>query len=81
MIEQRKDWENAWLEFRETGLFLFINSFLHIFGYVIVMEMEEGKVLRVYPAKTSFRGFSEENTEKAYNQIEKYMKSFGVEGK
>jgi len=65
--------EKSWEEFRETGLFVFINSFLHIFGWSIVMEIDSGKILRVYPARVKFRGFDEKSTEKAYLHITEYM--------
>lgn len=29
------------MEFRESGLLLFVNTFLHIFGWVIVIEMDD----------------------------------------
>ena len=65
--------EKSWEEFRETGLFFFINSFLHIFGWAMVMAIDNGKILRVYPARVKFRGFDEKSTEKAYLQITEYM--------
>ena len=65
--------EKSWEEFRETGLFVFLNTFLHIFGWAIVMEIDNGKILRVYPARVKFRGFDEKSTEKAYLRITEYM--------
>lgn len=65
--------EKSWDEFRETGLLLIINQVLHIFGWAIVVEMEEDKVTRVYPARVKFRGFGEKSTEKAYKNVSKYM--------
>lgn len=65
----KKDWN----EFRDTGLFRFINAFLHIFGWCIVIEMEDGKITSVYPAKTIYRGFSEESMSKSYKQVAELM--------
>ena len=66
--------KKSWEEFRATGLLMFINSFLHIFGWSIVMDIENEKVTSVYPAKVKFRGFSEESQTKAYNKLTYYMK-------
>ena len=37
MAVQKKTWE----EFRNTGLFHFVNAFLHIFGWVIVLALKD----------------------------------------
>jgi hypothetical protein len=50
--------EKTWDEFRDTGLLVMINCFLQIFGWCIVVEIESGKVTRVFPARTSFRGLA-----------------------
>lgn len=65
----KKDWS----EFRNTGLLVFINQFLHIFGWAIALEYEDGIVKDVYPVRTKFRGFSEENVSNAYIKLSKYM--------
>jgi hypothetical protein len=66
--------KKEWSEFRETGLLLIINQILHIFGWVIVFETDENdNVLSVYPARTSFRGFSHEQTTEAYKKVSGYM--------
>jgi hypothetical protein len=67
--------EKEWSEFRNTGLFLFINSILHIFGWAIVLEMDNDtkEIIRAYPARVSYRGFPEESVEKAYIKISEYM--------
>ena len=63
-----------WNEFRETGLFRFVNAFLHIFGYVIVMEVEDdGTVKSVYPAKTIWRGFTQEAMSDSYKKVAELM--------
>lgn len=63
-----------WDEFRGTGLFRFVNAFLHIFGYVIVMEVgDDGKVNSVYPAKTIWRGFPQEAMTNSYIKVAELM--------
>lgn len=76
MAVQKKTWE----EFRKTGLFHFVNAFLHIFGWVIVLALNDnGEVEEVYPARTDWRGFTEETNTKAYNNVTAFMqKEFGM---
>jgi len=67
---QRKEWS----EFRETGLFLLMNQFLHIFGWAIVVEISfDGKVKASYPARVRFRGFDEKSSSAAYCKVAEYM--------
>ena len=65
--------KHTWEAFRETGLFRFVNAFLYIFGWVIVMEMEDGKVTNVYPAKTIWRGFTQVDMSDAYKKVAELM--------
>ena len=62
-----------WSEFRSTGLIVFINQILHIFGWAIVFEIEEDVIKNVYPARVTFRGFGKFITDEAYRKISKYM--------
>ena len=72
--------EKSWEEFRETGLFMLVNTFLQIFGWSLVVnydenpETKEKKNYRVYPARTKYRGFSQDSYVKAYKKISKFMK-------
>lgn len=69
MIE-RKTWE----EFRSTGLFLFINHFLQIFGWSICLDFDDnGNIIDCFPARSKFRGFSEDVETKAFKNITNYM--------
>ena len=77
--EAKMIFEKNWEEFRATGLLLFVNMFLQIFGWTIVVsydkdkETGELKDYRVYPARTKFRGFSNESQEKAYIKLSEWM--------
>lgn len=74
MVEKR-----SWQEFRETGLLLLVNQFLHIFGWALVVDVEkdeEGEFVHVnncYPARTGFRGFSTKSVSAAYEKVSQYM--------
>ena len=65
--------EKNWEEFRDSGLLWFINTILHAFGWAIAVEMEKGKVSDAYPARVTFRGFSEESTTNGYQKVSKWM--------
>lgn len=67
---QRKTWE----EFRGTGLTLIINQILHIFGWAITYEVEDGKIKDCYPARCKFRGFEEDSVSAAYIKVSKWLK-------
>jgi hypothetical protein len=65
----------TWDEFRETGLTLIINQILHIFGWAIVYDVEDDKVVNCYPARTKFRGFEGGSISKAYIKVSQWMKN------
>jgi hypothetical protein len=70
--------KKSWEEFRETGLLVFVNSFLHIFGWCICVNLDDnGNVTETFPSRTSFRGFSEDVNDRAYNKLAKYISEFG----
>jgi len=61
--------------FKDTGLLLIVNQLLHVFGWAIVLDQEDdGTFSRMYPARTSFRGFAQKNVELSYKQVSKYMR-------
>lgn len=83
-FDNKKDYtpvEKDWKEFRESGLLWFINSILHVFGWAIVIQMnsETGEVIRAYPARVRYRGFSEKSMERGYINVSKWMKDHGNE--
>lgn len=62
-------------EFQSTGLLLFINQILHVFGWALVLEVDDdGNFIRVFPARTKFRGFDQKSVSKSYIKISKYIK-------
>lgn len=65
--------KKTWDEFRETGLLWFINTILHLFGWAIVVEIEDEKVVKAYPARTSFRGFDEGSNTEGYKNVTQYL--------
>ena len=65
--------EKTWEEFQNSGLLWFINSILHLFGWAICIEYVDKKVVRVYPARVRFRGFSESINTEGYKKITSYL--------
>lgn len=66
--------KKTWSEFKETGLLLFINNILHVFGWAIVFATDkEGKIIDVYPARVKFRGFDGENSSESHLKIAKWI--------
>jgi hypothetical protein len=63
----------SWNEFRESGMLWWINTILHTFGWAIVIDMEDDRVVDAYPARVKFRGFDEERSTKGYKQVSQYM--------
>ena len=68
----------TWEAFRASGLGWFINRMLHIFGWVIVFELEphSKKIINVLPARTTLLGFTEEDDETGHNQLKEYLKGY-----
>lgn len=71
MIE-RKTWE----EFRNNKLLWIINTILHIFGWAIICQMSKdnpGEISEVYPARVTYRGFSEQSNTEGYLKLTEYL--------
>jgi hypothetical protein len=66
--------EKSWDEFRESGLAWWINSILHVFGWALVFNVDNGKVIDCYPARVKFRGWDEESQEIGFRRISKFLK-------
>jgi hypothetical protein len=80
MKDKKMVTKKTWQEFRETGLLLFINQMLHLFGWAVVFEYEsfdnktdKGIIKEIYPARVKFRGFHEEAVGESYKNITKYL--------
>lgn len=65
--------EQNWVEFRENGFLWLTNTILHIFGWSIVFEIENNKIVNVYPSRTKFRGYYKHKNDIGYELITRYM--------
>lgn len=76
MTENNMTKEVSIEEFRNTGLPLYINQILHIFGYAIGFDIDENtkEAIRMFPLRVKFRGFSQDVIERNYEKLNRYMK-------
>lgn len=67
--------KKTWEEFRESGLLFLANQFLQIFGWSIVVSLDNtDNITDVYPARTKYRGFSEAAVDRGYRNATRYLK-------
>ena len=67
--------KKSWNEFRSTGLFMFINTILHAFGWAIVVNADDkGDVVDAFPARVKFRGFDGDDQTEMHKKIGIYLK-------
>lgn len=66
--------KKSWKQFKNSGLLWFINTILHVFGWAIVLEVENNDIINAYPARVTFRGFSDESNTDGYIKLSQYMK-------
>lgn len=66
--------KKTWEEFRESGMLWWINRILHTFGWAIVVDIEDEKVISAYPARVKFRGFGEGSETLGFIKVSKYLK-------
>lgn len=70
----------TWEEFKATKLLWWINHTLHLFGWAIVLEVEEGGTVNAaYPARVKFRGFTEDSEERGFIELTEYIRSIADE--
>ena len=69
MVEKK-----TWKEFIDAGFLWWINMILHTFGWSICIEVDDGEIVNVYPARVKFRGFGEKYNTDGYIKVSKFMK-------
>lgn len=64
----------TWKEFQQTGLLWWVNRILHTFGWAITLvEENDGTISDAYPARCTYRGFTEEAEEKGFKKVAAYL--------
>lgn len=65
----------TWQDFRDCGLFWWVNRSLHLFGWAIVFEVDaSGAIIKVFPARCKFRGFAQEIESEEFVKLHKYIR-------
>jgi len=69
MLEKR-----SWDEFQSAGLLWFVNRFLHLFGWALVVSVDDNdKVIDCYPAHCKFRGFTQDVEEAGFKKLSDHL--------
>jgi hypothetical protein len=66
----------AWDEFRDAGLMWWVNRQLHLFGWSLVAVVDPAdpaKTVKVYPARTEFRGFCSSAEERGFKSLTRHL--------
>lgn len=66
--------KKTWKEFMDCGLLWWVNRTLHLFGWAIVFETDDDKIIQVYPARVKFRGFDEKTEADGFTKLTKHLK-------
>lgn len=66
--------KETWHEFQKAGMLWWVNRILHMFGWVLVLDVRTDNTMEVYPARTIYRGFTPEVEEKGFIQVTKFLK-------
>ena len=64
--------KSSWEDFRASGLLRFVNMFLHIFGWAIVLNVFDDGSIEAEPRRVEYDGFCE-NEEKAYFKLGAFL--------
>jgi hypothetical protein len=66
----------TWNEFRSTGLFMFVNTILHAFGWAICVSVDQDtkEVKECFPARVKYRGFDGDDQTDMHKKIGVYLK-------
>lgn len=76
---EEKQWvkPKTWDEFRGTGLFMFVNTILHAFGWALCADVakvgDKEVVTKCYPSRVRFRGFSSEDQDEMHTRIADHL--------
>ena len=70
----------GWGEFREAGLLWWVNRGLHLFGWAIVLEVEDdGSVSECNPARAPSRGFCRADEEDGFRLLSSHLEENAAE--
>lgn len=71
---------DQWGKFQNTGLLWWINRGLHLFGWVVVIEIDTGgNITSAYPTRTPYRGFDRTDEEAGFLKVTEYLEQHAKE--
>ncbi|MEL6348802.1 MAG: hypothetical protein AAFV53_37205 [Myxococcota bacterium] len=65
--------ERSWQAFSDAQLFWWVNRSLHLFGWALVKETNNGEIVRVYPARCRYRGFDAATEARGYEGLTQHL--------
>jgi hypothetical protein len=71
---------HSWSEFQAAGMLWAANRVLHMFGWAIVVEVDDetSEPLGAYPVRTEWRGFPRDREELGYTRVSEWMAKAGA---
>ena len=67
--------QKTWEEFQSTGLLWLVNTFLHIFGWTLMTQVDDdGNVIGGIPCRTDYRGFTTDINDEGYLKVTDWLK-------
>ncbi len=75
-VEPGTNRRQSWEQFREAGMLWSINRVLHLFGWAIVVSIDDGtgETVGAFPVRTEWRGFDRESEERGYRRVTEWMR-------
>lgn len=79
-VEPGTNRRHTWVEFREAGMLWVANRVLHLFGWTIVMVVDDetDELKGAHPARTEWRGFPRDREELGYTRVSEWMAKAGA---
>lgn len=76
-LENKEMDEQEVKEFRESGMLWYINIIIHAFGWCLfqteITDKDGDPIKVLLPARTKFRGFSQDSNDKDYRKFAEYL--------
>ena len=78
-VEPGTNRKHSWTEFREAGMLWLVNRMLHVFGWAIVVEVDDatGEAHDAYAVRTEWRGFPPDRDELGHIRVSEWMAKAG----
>lgn len=78
-VEPGTNRRHSWTEFREAGMLWFVNRMLHVFGWALVVEVDDAtdELRGAFPVRTEWRGFTPDREELGHTRVSEWMAKAG----